>query len=64
MQSMDGSNCSLTGALPEAAFQGAWLTYIDLSVNELSGSLSNTLTSFAMRVSIFFRPETHDIKLL
>lgn len=61
---MDGSNCSFTGALPEAAFQGAWLGHIDLSGNKLSGSISNTLTSFAMLVSILVRPETYDVKLL
>lgn len=64
VQGMDGSNCSFTGALPEAAFQGVWLDHIDLSVNKLSGSISNTLTSFAMRVSILFRLDTYDVKLL
>ena len=64
VQGVDGSNCSFTGALPDAVFQGVWLDHIDLSGNELSGSISNTLTSFAMRVSILFRPETYNVKLL
>ena len=55
VQFLDASNCSFTGVLPDAAFQGAWLRRINLSVNKLSGSISNTLTSFAMQVRVHIR---------
>ena len=50
-QVMDGSNCSFTGPLPDAAFRGAWLRRINLSTNKLRGSISNTLTSFELQVN-------------
>lgn len=52
LQVIDASNCSFTGAVPDTAFQGSWLRRINLSFNKLTGSISNTLTSFAMQVSI------------
>ncbi|KAL3159978.1 hypothetical protein ABBQ38_010366 [Trebouxia sp. C0009 RCD-2024] len=49
LEDIDASNCSFSEALPDTAFQGAWLKRINFSFNRLSGSISNALTSFAMQ---------------
>ena len=50
VQAIDANNCSLSGSMPNLAFQGIWLKRIDFSNNELSGSIGNTLTSYALQV--------------
>lgn len=51
MQSIDASGNLLSGALPATTFEGVWLESVDYSVNNLTGSIANNVTSYAMEVS-------------
>ena len=51
MQSIDASNNLLSGALPATTFEGVWLESVDYSGNNLTGSIANNVTSYAIEVS-------------